>query len=140
MRGMKEERGASAVEFAIVASLLFVILFGIIQFGMAYNRSQGLEAASREGARLAATDATFSEIQTRVQNAQSLFIGTDVQVTTNPATSGSQKPCQIAGIGALVTVTATVPPSASYAITIPIWGNQQINYTASGIFRCERSS
>jgi len=140
MRGMSEEQGASAVEFAIVASLLFVILFGIIQFGMAYNRSQGLEAASREGARLAATDATYNEIQARVQAAQSLFVGTDVTVSTAPASTGSQKPCQIAGIGGLVTVTATVPPSAKYAISIPLWGNQQINYTASGVFRCERAS
>jgi Flp pilus assembly protein TadG len=140
MRHIEEEHGASAVEFAIVSSVLFLILFGIIQFGMAFNRAQGLEAAAREGGRLAATDATYSQILDRVQTSQSLFVASDVSVTTTPASSGSQKPCAIAGIGGLVTVNAVVAPSAKYSIAIPLWGNQQINYTASGSFRCERAS
>ena len=140
MRRVREESGASAVEFAIVSTVLFLVLFGIIQFGMAYNRSQGLEAASREGGRLAATGATYTEIATRVRASQSLFQSADVAVTTTPASSGSGKPCVNAGIGGLVTVTATVAPSAKYSIAIPLWGNRQINYTASGVFRCERAS
>lgn len=140
MRKVREESGASAVEFAIVSTVLFLVLFGIIQFGMAFNRSQGLEAAAREGGRLAATGATYSEIATRVRESQSLFTSSDVVVTTTPASSGSGKPCSSAGIGGLVTVTATVPPGSRYAIAIPLWGNRQINYTASGVFRCERSS
>jgi Flp pilus assembly protein TadG len=120
--------------------LLFMLLFGVVQFGMAYNRTQGLQAAAREGARLAAIGATNSEITARVQAAQSLFQGADVVVTTSPSTSGSQRPCQIAGVGGLVTVTASVAKSDSYAITIPLWGNQQIAYDGSGVFRCERQN
>lgn len=40
------------MEFALIASLLFLIVFGIIQFGLAYNRVQGLQAGAREGARI----------------------------------------------------------------------------------------
>ena len=48
-------RGAAAVEFAIIAPLLFVLIFGIIEFGaILYNQSV-ITNASREGARYAAT-------------------------------------------------------------------------------------
>lgn len=139
MRDGSSEQGSSAVEFAIVASLLFMLLFGTVQFGMAFNRTQGLHAAAREGARLAAIGATYSEIATRVRDAQSLFQSADVTVTTNPSTTGAQRPCQTAGVGGLVTVRAVVAPSDSYAIAIPLWGNRQITYEGEGVFRCERA-
>ena len=137
---MREERGAAAVEFAIVALLLFAILFGTIQFGMAFNRSQGLQAAAREGARLAAIGATYDEILQRVQVSQSLFETADVQVTTSPVTGGSQRPCQISGVGGLVVVTASVAPNTKYAISIPMYGNRLLQYDGTGTFRCERTS
>ena len=52
---IRSTRGAAAVEFAIVAPLLFVLIFGIIEFGaILYNKSV-ITNASREGARYAAT-------------------------------------------------------------------------------------
>ncbi len=50
MNGRKQ-RGASVVEFAIVAPLLFVILFGIIEFSLALFNQAMITNASREGAR-----------------------------------------------------------------------------------------
>lgn len=47
--------GAAAVEFAIVAPLLFVLLFGIIEFGALLYNQAVITNASREGARYAAT-------------------------------------------------------------------------------------
>lgn len=140
MRRGTGERGASAVEFAIVASLLFMLLFGTVQFGMAYNRSQGLQAGAREGARLASIGGTHDEIAARVRTAQSLFVPADVQVVTTPGSAGSGRPCSTAGVGGLVTVEARVPGSAKYAITIPVWGNRAIDYVGSGTFRCERGN
>lgn len=134
------ERGASAVEFAIVASLLFMVLFGTVQFGMAFNRAQGLEAAAREGARLASVGGTYNEIATRIREAQSLFLPGDIAVVTTPASSGTTRPCQVAGLGGSVTVRAEVAPSDRYAISIPAWGNKQITYSAVGTFRCERGT
>jgi Flp pilus assembly protein TadG len=48
----RSESGASAVEFALLLPLLMMILFGIIEFGMALYRQAILTNASREGARL----------------------------------------------------------------------------------------
>lgn len=51
----KSEKGASAVEFAIIAPLLFVLLFGIIEFGAVLYNQAVITNASREAARYAAT-------------------------------------------------------------------------------------
>jgi Flp pilus assembly protein TadG len=48
------ERGAAAVEFAIVSLLLFMLLFGMLGFGFYLYSRQSAVAAAREGARLAA--------------------------------------------------------------------------------------
>ena len=39
------------VEFAIIAPLLMLLVFGIIEFGRAYNAQNSLTHAAREGAR-----------------------------------------------------------------------------------------
>jgi len=46
-----DEHGGSLVEFAIIAPLLFVILFGIIEFGILLYDKAMITNASREGAR-----------------------------------------------------------------------------------------
>lgn len=48
---MRDEKGTALVEFAIVAPLLFVILFGIIEFGILLYDKAMITNASREGAR-----------------------------------------------------------------------------------------
>jgi len=50
----RNQKGASAVEFAIILPFLVMILFGMFQFGIAYNNWIALTHAAREGARLAA--------------------------------------------------------------------------------------
>jgi len=47
------ERGVAAVEFAILLPLLVTLLFGFIQFGIAFNNKIQATNAAREGARLA---------------------------------------------------------------------------------------
>jgi Flp pilus assembly protein TadG len=51
---IKNERGQTMTEFAMVAPLLVVLLFGIIQFGIAFNNyvtlTDAVRAASRKGA------------------------------------------------------------------------------------------
>jgi hypothetical protein len=48
--------GAVAVEFAIVAPVLLVIVLGTIQMGRAFEMQNLLEVAAREGARFASMD------------------------------------------------------------------------------------
>jgi Flp pilus assembly pilin Flp len=70
---LRDDRGASAVEFAIIASLLLMILFGTIQFGLIFNRYQGVQAASRESARLGSLqDTTRQAIVDRVADSLSI--------------------------------------------------------------------
>lgn len=47
----RDEHGGSLVEFAIIGPLLFVILFGIIEFGIVFYDQAMITNASREGAR-----------------------------------------------------------------------------------------
>lgn len=50
---IKSEKGVSAVEFALIAPLLFVLTFGIIEFAILLFDKAVVTNASREGARAA---------------------------------------------------------------------------------------
>jgi len=63
-------RGQTLVEFALIAPIMFIFLFGIIDFGMVLNRRIAIEHAVREGSRyaavhLASDPATCTAIQKR---------------------------------------------------------------------------
>ncbi len=51
----KEERGATIVEFALIAPLLFFLLFMIIELGILFWVTLTMQYAVREGARYAVT-------------------------------------------------------------------------------------
>lgn len=48
-----KQRGISIVEFAIVAAVLFVLIFGVIEVGRAFFVAATLDEAARRGARMA---------------------------------------------------------------------------------------
>ena len=50
---LRDERGAALVEFAIVMPLLFLLLFGVIEFAIAFNDYQSIRQGARDGARQA---------------------------------------------------------------------------------------
>lgn len=49
------ERGATLVEFAIVAPFVFLLIFGVIEFARVTHAYSGVWTAAREGARYATT-------------------------------------------------------------------------------------
>jgi Flp pilus assembly protein TadG len=68
-----DERGAAAVEFALVVPVFMLIVFGMIDFTRAYYTQSAIAAAVREGARTAAVlpdpvnDATqLAKVKSRV--------------------------------------------------------------------------
>jgi hypothetical protein len=52
----RSERGTALVEFALVAPLLFLIVFGIIEFGLILNAYNQLTQLAGQGARAAAVN------------------------------------------------------------------------------------
>src|SRR5688572_1412831 len=54
-RVLRREGGASAVEFALIAPLFFMITFGMISGAIAFNQKNQMTHAAREGARYGAT-------------------------------------------------------------------------------------
>ena len=129
MQHMRSERGAVAIEFAIVAPLLILLIVAIGEFGFALNQHQGLQAAAREGARLGSVDtSTVAEVQARVTTAL------DGVPLDNPAvTVVSPGPC-INRHGEQITVTVT----AAAVIDIPLWKSAFTwPMQGKGAFRCE---
>ena len=51
---MRQQRGVTSVEFAIVGAVLFTVLFGVIEFGRALFVANALVEGTRRGARVAA--------------------------------------------------------------------------------------
>lgn len=60
------ERGASLVEFALLAPLLLLLLFGMIEFGWGVAQQIDLRHKGREALRLAVVDGTEADIIGRV--------------------------------------------------------------------------
>ena len=55
IRDNRAQSGAALVEFAVLAPLLIMLLFGIVSAGLAFNESLALTHAAREAGRSAAT-------------------------------------------------------------------------------------
>jgi Flp pilus assembly protein TadG len=128
---------------ALILPILILLVFGIIEFGHAFNLKQDLNASVREGARAASVGGDTSAIQSAVDNATggNFKSGADITLTISPPQSGSTSPCGVAGVGNSVTVTGTVastlPDASNYAISIPFFGTFDETYIATGVFRCE---
>jgi len=128
IRIIKNEKGASAVEFALILPILIMLVFGIFQFGIAYNNYIALTHAAREGARLAAVNMDEIEgipwFENRVrESAPSVTI-------ESIALSG-----QDGDIGYPVTVTVT---GEVLNIEIPLVGSWPVQLTSTATLRIEQ--
>ena len=111
------ERGAAAVEFALILSLLVAIIGGIVDFGFAFNAQLSLTHAAREGVRVEA-------------------IGTGDPVAA--ATSAFSAPAVTAFSAVRVEEcpgdSARLRTSATYNFFFLPFGTQ--NLTSEGVMRC----
>ena len=69
----KSERGAVAVEFALLAPVLILILLGIMEFGRAYNVQATLSNAARESVRVMAIHNSQSAAKAAAKNAAAVL-------------------------------------------------------------------
>lgn len=115
------ESGAAAVEFALIMPLLFLLIFGIFEFGRAYNAQVSLTGAAREGARHMAIENDAAAAQAKVVAAAAL--PTAPTVVISPTTCGSSGD---------VTVTAT----SAITYNIPGFGTGTWNVVGKAVMRC----
>jgi len=132
IRIIKNEKGASAVEFALILPILIMLVFGIFQFGIAYNNYITITHAAREGARRAAvaldpTDPTHSTLkQFIIDRAYPLnppLTEADIDIRTPEGTD----------IGDPVEVEITY----NITVEIPLVGSWDIPLTNKAVMRLE---
>ncbi len=83
--GRPRERGAALVEFAILAPLLFLLLYGIIELGLGLREQLTMSNAVTTGARIGSVLGTDLESDIAILKAveASLVGGTDIDVVTS---------------------------------------------------------
>jgi Flp pilus assembly protein TadG len=115
---LASEQGQTAVEFALVAPFIVVLLLAVIQFGMAFHNYVTITDAARAGARKAIVarfgGGNFDEAKQAVLDSASNLN----QTTLNqPGAIDFNSPGGLTS-GSLVTVTVKYP----YTISIPLLG------------------
>jgi Flp pilus assembly protein TadG len=128
----RRQRGAAAVEFAIVAPIFFLMIFGMIEFGRMVMVQQIITNASREGARIGVLDGTTgSQVLASVDNYLEGARISGAAVTVNPTEPST------AGYGEPVTVTVTIPFNQVSWLPSPMFVGGDAELTATTVMRRE---
>lgn len=138
----RSEEGAALVEFAISASILFVVLFGIIEFSLGLYSYNFLAYATKDAARYAMVrgsncsvlnncSITNTQIQTFINSEGYPGISNSVTTVTTwtclaiPDPTLQNAACNAPGD--LVTVTATLP----FTLSVPFMNSRSLTFTSS---------
>ena len=114
------DRGAAAVEFALVSVLLITLLFGIIQYSFLFWESQSASRAAREVGRVAAVGtATCAEMQA----------GADAQIPHKSVAINVDFPASPA-IGDTLTATVSFPYTKLGFPFVPVPGGDTASQSA----------
>ncbi|MEK7889502.1 TadE/TadG family type IV pilus assembly protein [Burkholderia contaminans] len=128
-RLLRRQQGATAVEFALVFPLFFLIMYAIVTYGLIFAVQQGLTLAATEGARTAlnyvyeSNGSGTQALADRAKAAQSTAIGlttwlANVQIPT--PVSGA---CSYDATMYCVTVTVTYPYKTNPLVpSLPLLG------------------
>src|SRR5262245_1734829 len=102
----RRNRGTAIVEAAIIFPILFLLTFGIIEYGWMFLKQQQVTNAARQAARLAATiDSTNSQVTSQISTPLNNYgLG-----ACGYATALSPLNVATATRGQLVSVTISVP-------------------------------
>ena len=77
-RSIVDRSGQALAEFAIVLPVLLLIVFGIIEFGLAYRTFQIVTNSAREGARVAVVPSSDSQDTTQAVRDRLAGAGLDI--------------------------------------------------------------
>jgi Flp pilus assembly protein TadG len=129
------DRGAVAVEFALVVPVLLLIVFGIIDFGRAINAQIVLTGAAREGVRLAALGYPSADVQARVAAAAPDLSGVTATIVAScPPGAG---PAADAQVDVSYSFTFITPIGAIASIIGGASLGAPMVLTAQGVMPCE---
>lgn len=125
------QSGAAAVELALVLPILLVLVFGIVDFGRAYNAEISLTQAAREGARVRALGGTAAATTTRVQLAAGFLPAASVSVAAGGACPANPVATDVATVTATTTFTYATPIGALVGFAAG-----PITLSGTGVMRC----
>ncbi len=138
----RNRRGTAAVEFALVAPVFFLLVFGMIEFGRMVMVQQVLTNASREGARIGVLDGTTTTlISDTVEN---YLISANISsgvATIQPGAiddeTGADKPYADADYGDGIEVMVSVPFGQVSWLPSSFFGNGDLVLSATSVMRRE---
>ena len=110
---LRPRGGIATIELALALLFVFPLLFGLIEYGWMFLKSQQIAAAARDGARIAATESsTNALVNASISQAmtQAGLAASGYSVVTVPANVASALP------GTPVKVTVSVPYSGGSGI------------------------
>ncbi len=115
-RYLSDTRGASAVEFALVAPVFLAFLFGTIQTGMAFYKANTVQFALEQTARrvMVNQDMTQSQVQSWFNGELDDIISENVTVSYSVSNSGD---VSIARFAAAYTYEFVIPFVPAFEVT-----------------------
>lgn len=125
----RNERGAAAVEFALILPVLLLILIGVVEFSLGFNAQLSLNQAAREGARNMAIHNNAGAAATAAGNAAGRLAASSV--ATAFTFSGGGTTC---ASGRQVTATTTYTLTTVTGFLDAFTGN--IVLTGRGTMQC----
>jgi Flp pilus assembly protein TadG len=126
-------RGAAAVEFALVAPLLFMVFLGIVEFGRAFTVAEMLNSAARHGVR---TGVVSGATNTNVTAAVNQNLTGITGATTTILVNSSQLDVSKGVTGDSITVTVSIAYSKVSLLPHPSYLGQK-TISASAVMRKE---
>jgi len=128
IHSIKNNRGQSLVEFALIAPLLILLLMGIMECGRIFNQTLVVTAAAREGARSAAVGGSDVTVLGTVNQAVASIGTTNLTVVVTPSARVS---------GQNVTVTVTKPITIVTPVISQFFKSATYNATGTAVMRVE---
>ena len=131
-KAVSRRKGTTLVEFAIVAPLVFLFIFGLVEFGRMVMVHQIITNAAREGARRGILEQTTAdEVHTIVDN---YLAGSSISGAAVTVTPGS---FDQVGFGTPITVGVSVPFDQVSWLPAP-WFLGGVNLSVQSTMRAER--
>lgn len=133
--GPGKEEGAVAVEFAFVVPVFLMLVFGIFEFGRAFNIQVSLSQAARESARYVAVHYADSDFTVGAAQAAGVAAAPSVPLTSaNVALSYSSGTACAPGVNVVSTVTYST--GFMTGLDQMIGAPQPFTVKGKGVMRC----